>query len=763
QVTFTATANGLTDSETITITVTNVDRPPVLAPIGNKTMPEGQLLSFTVSASDPDGDPVTLSAAPLPTGATFLGGTFSWTPNFTQSGSYQVTFTATANGLTDSETITITVTNVNRAPILTAISNQSVSEGQTITVSLSASDPDGDALRLSVAGLPGFCSLTDAGNGTGSIGCSPDFGDAGNSSMVVTATDDGSPPLSDSKSFNLSVGFVDRPPQLSPIGNKTVAEGQLLSFAVSATDPDGDSVTITTSALPTGATFDGTTFNWTPGFDQAGSYQVTFTATANGLTDSETITITVTDVNRLPVADAGPDQTVREGEPIFLNGSNSHDPDEPEGFIVAYRWVQVEGPEGGELVAPDEAVTEFLPPPVPPEGAAFVFQLTVTDDLGGAGTDTTVVNVSLSLAPVADAGPDQAVAEGTTVFLDGSASTHPDPLGFIASYAWVQIGGPAVALIDPDTVGPSFAAPLVWPGEATLTFQLTVTDELGLLGTDRVLVNVVSVNRPPTANAGSDAAATEGTTVTLDGSGSQDPEGRALGYAWRQTQGPAVTLSSASAVRPTFVAPPVGEDGASLVFELTVTDDRGLAATDSVGVFVENNGIEGFPPDVTTVLGATGDEAIGFKVLTLTSGLVFLEALDPLSLPSSPSSPLDLPYGLFSLRLKVANPGDTVTLRVYLPEPAPEGYVWLKYDPASDDWVDYSAVGALFDEEAGRRELLVTLVDGGIGDSDGSANGVIVDPAGLGLPSPSGNGGGTPAADGGGGMGGFCFIRALVR
>ncbi|MDW7710102.1 MAG: Ig-like domain-containing protein [Deferrisomatales bacterium] len=328
-VTVAATDDGsppLEDSKTFTLSVGAVDRPPVLAPIGNKSVAENQSLVFTVSASDPDGDPVTITAAPLPSGATFNGTTFSWTPTFTQAGSYQVPFTATANGLTDSETIAVTVTNVNRAPVLTAIPNQSVPEGQSITIQLAASDPDEDGLRLSATGLPSFCSLTDAGNGTGSIECSPNFGHAGNYGVIVTATDHGSPPLSDSESFTLSVGFVDRPPQLSPIGSKTVAEGQLLSFTVSATDPDGDPVTITTSALPTGATFDGTTFSWTPGFTQAGSYPVTFTATAGGLTDSETITITVTDVDRPPVLAPIGNKTVGEGSLLSFTVSAA-DPD----------------------------------------------------------------------------------------------------------------------------------------------------------------------------------------------------------------------------------------------------------------------------------------------------------------------------------------------------------------------------------------------------------------------------------------------------
>lgn len=85
------------------------NRPPILAPIGTKTVSEGQLLSFTLSASDPDGDRLTYSASGLSAGATLTGPTFNWTPSYSQAGSYSVTFTVSDGVLTDSKTATVTV------------------------------------------------------------------------------------------------------------------------------------------------------------------------------------------------------------------------------------------------------------------------------------------------------------------------------------------------------------------------------------------------------------------------------------------------------------------------------------------------------------------------------------------------------------------------------------------------------------------------------------------------------------------------------
>jgi hypothetical protein len=96
------------------------------------------------------------------------------------------------------------------------------------------------------------------------------------------------------------VRILNYPPVLAPIGNKTVLKGVKLQFTVTATDHDGDALTYSASTLPPGANFDETTktFQWTPGYDQAGEYTVTFTVTDNGIppqSDSEQITITVND------------------------------------------------------------------------------------------------------------------------------------------------------------------------------------------------------------------------------------------------------------------------------------------------------------------------------------------------------------------------------------------------------------------------------------------------------------------------------------
>jgi len=210
-------------------------------------------------------------------------------------------------------------------------------------------------------------------------------------------------------------------------------------------------------------------------------------------------------------------------------------------------------------------------------------------------------------SPVANAGGNQAVVEGATVTLDGSASYDPD--GEIVSYMWTQTGGAEVTLSDPTAVGPTFTAPDTGSEGETLTFTLTVKDAGELENSDTCTVTVRDQEQPnqaPVADAGDDQTVNEGSTVTLDGSASYDPDGEIAAYMWTQTGGAEVTLSYTTTVSPTFVTSPVDADGAELTFELTVTDEDGLQSTDEVSVMVSDNGINGFPTDVTTFKTSTG-------------------------------------------------------------------------------------------------------------------------------------------------------------
>ncbi|MCY3542780.1 MAG: hypothetical protein OXH22_01860 [Chloroflexi bacterium] len=141
----------------------------------------------------------------------------------------------------------------------------------------------------------------------------------------------------------------------------------------------------------------------------------------------------------------------------------------------------------------------------------------------------------------------------------GTSSYDPD--GDTLTYRWEQVFGSeraaiaerGITLSDNTAAITTFTAP---SSATTLTFKLTVTDSVGSSATDTVSVHVRAANRVPRAYAGEDKGVYQGATVTLDGSGSGDPDGDALTYAWRQLPGgPRVSLRNADTASPSFVAP----------------------------------------------------------------------------------------------------------------------------------------------------------------------------------------------------------------
>ena len=144
---------------------------PVLSPIGAKQTAENQLLSFTLQAQDTDQDGLTFGATGLPGDATFdaATGVLAWKPNYFQAGVYQVQFSVSDGQRVASENVTLTVTNVNRAPQLAPLPPQVTLEGQLLQFSIAGGDLDGDVDVLYRGQSPGGRELRcpDAGMSPG--------------------------------------------------------------------------------------------------------------------------------------------------------------------------------------------------------------------------------------------------------------------------------------------------------------------------------------------------------------------------------------------------------------------------------------------------------------------------------------------------------------------------------------------------------------------------------------------------------------------
>ena len=236
---------------------------------------------------------------------------------------------------------------------------------------------------------------------------------------------------------------------------------------------------------------------------------------------------------------------------------------------------------------------------------SYSFRLTVTDNSGSVATD--LVNVTVlpapNVAPTANAGNDITITLPTnSIILNGSGS---DADGSIASYNWVKVSGGAATIVNTSAASTNVTG-LV---QGSYTFRLTVTDNSGATATDMVNVTVLPApNVPPIANAGNDITITLPTnSIILNGSGT-DVDGSIASYNWVKLTGGAANIVSANTAS-TNVS---GLTQGSYTFQLTVTDNNGVSATDVVNVTVLA------APNVPPMVNAGSDQVITLPVNQVT-------------------------------------------------------------------------------------------------------------------------------------------------
>ncbi len=293
---------------------------------------------------------------------------------------------------------------------------------------------------------------------------------------------------------------------------------------------------------------------------------------------TDTVTITVEPIPE-PDVDAGDDLAANTGETVVLGEDTEVNLD---GVLAAYTWTQVSGPEV-ELLDADTPTASFTVPAVS-EATTLVFRVTVETIDGVSASDTLSVTIDLGALPTALVTASAAAYEGQTVTFSGVASSDPD--GGTLTYAWVQLDDNfTITLEDPTSEIVSFTAPTVTKDTA-LTLQLTVTTERG--GSASALQTMTIQPYPlPIANAGEDQVVAEGDAVTLDGSGSVDPAGGKLTLSWSASS-PTLALSNTVIEKPAFSAPAVSTN-TGYTITLTVTNEQGDQATDTVGITVLND------------------------------------------------------------------------------------------------------------------------------------------------------------------------------
>jgi hypothetical protein len=318
---FNASDGELSDECTVDITVDNVDRPPEITCPGDQTVDENELLEFDVTASDPDGDIPSLSASNMPSGASFTdngdgSGTFSWTPTYTQSGNYDVTFTATVGILEDSCVVDITVNNVNRPPEIDCPGEQQVFEDVLLEFDVTATDPDDDSISFTAEDLPEGATFTDNGDDTGTFSWTPGHTQEGEYDVTFIASDGD---LEDSCVVHITVYDAGPVPPNAVDDYYEVQEDSVdnvLNVLDNDYDLNGDDITIIDVTEPeNGEVFNhGDYITYNPDEDYCGFDEFSYTISDGDLTDTAVVNITVTCINDPPEKPDPPNGTT-QGNP----------------------------------------------------------------------------------------------------------------------------------------------------------------------------------------------------------------------------------------------------------------------------------------------------------------------------------------------------------------------------------------------------------------------------------------------------------------
>ena len=399
-----------------------------------------------------------------------------------------------------------------------------------------------------------------------------------------------------SLSHNKQIVLGNAPPTVNAGDDQAVDEGQTVTLAGTATDPDPDHA-------------DTLTYSWsqtspaspTVSFDSPNSLSTNFTAPQVAATTafiftltvndgtvevSDTLQVTITDSpNSQPEVGAGDDQEVVEGATVSLSGTATDD--DPEDTLT-YSWTH-DDTLAITITGSDSLSASFMAPDVA-ANTTITVTLTVNDGTVEV-SDTLQVTItdSPNSQPEVGAGDDQEVVEGATVSLSGTA-TDDDPEDTL-TYSWTHDDTLAITITGSDSLSASFMAPDV-AANTTITVTLTVND--GTVDvSDTLQVTITdSPNTPPTVDAGPAQAVNEGVTVTLTGGATDSDHADTLTYSWSQTSpaSPTVSLGDPASLTTTFTAPPVTADTA-FTFTLSVSDGTDTS-TDAVTVTVNDRPVQ---------------------------------------------------------------------------------------------------------------------------------------------------------------------------
>ena len=487
-----------------------------------------------------------------------------YTVNVTSAGDF---------GTGNSKMIEITVAGFNTSPTVDTGADQTVQEGQTVTLNGTATDLNDDSLTY-LWSHNSSLAIQLANSASLSTTFTAPAVDADTEITFTLNVDDGIGISSDQVTITIDHNDL---PTVKAGADQTVQEGQTVMLNGTAADNDGDQLTYRwshDSTLPIVFANDAslsTTFA-APAVDA--DTEITFTLNVDdgiGIS-SDQVTITI-DHNDLPTVKAGADQTVQEGQTVMLNGTAADN----DGDQLTYRWSH--DSTLPIVFANDASLSTTFAAPAVDADTEITFTLTVDDGIG-ISSDQVTITIDHNDLPTVKAGADQTVQEGQTVMLNGTAADND---GDQLTYRWSHDSTLPIVFANDASLSTTFAAPAV-DADTEITFTLTVDDGIGI-SSDQVTITI-DHNDLPTVKAGADQTVQEGQTVMLNGTAA-DNDGDHLTYRWSHDSTLPIVFANDASLSTTFAAPAVDAD-TEITFTLTVDDGIGISS-DQVTITIDHN------------------------------------------------------------------------------------------------------------------------------------------------------------------------------
>jgi len=278
-----------------------------------------KLYAYDLKGSDPDNDPLVWSLDTAPTGMSIdaVLGTLRWTPTADELGSQNVVVRVIdGQGGFATQSYQVTVRAVNLPPAITSVPPTTADTADTYTYAVRVTDPENDPLTFSLTAFPAGMTI-DAN--TGFIQWSPDTSQVGSQNVAIQVDDGQGGIATQTYTVVVANAATNQPPVITSTPSQVTTVDQPYQYQVTASDPEGQTLTYVLLVKPDGMTIDANSglVTWTPTSAHLGSNAVVVAAVDPlGAGGSQSFAIVVNPVNHPPVLDPIPDQAVTAGLPF---------------------------------------------------------------------------------------------------------------------------------------------------------------------------------------------------------------------------------------------------------------------------------------------------------------------------------------------------------------------------------------------------------------------------------------------------------------